>query len=148
MHAPFLHLAAQHTRMHASTGGQRCWREATLRRCCCLQPLGAPTMGSRWTRPPCFLLPGPSSQVSVCLCKDHAPDPHAPKAVALSLRSMSMQRCMCPGWFGAAALLNGLGREAQGGRVGPAALAALKVWAVGIPVRLGLLTLLMMLLRS
>ena len=40
------------------------------------------------------------------------------------------------GWFGAASLLGGFGKAAQGGRVGPAALAALKAWAVGVPVNL------------
>jgi hypothetical protein len=37
------------------------------------------------------------------------------------------------GWFAAASLSGGYGREAQGGRVGPALGAAAKSWAVGIP---------------
>ncbi|PSC76085.1 hypothetical protein C2E20_0525 [Micractinium conductrix] len=40
------------------------------------------------------------------------------------------------GWFGAAALLGGYGKAAQGGDAGAAAGAAAKAWAVGIPVGL------------
>lgn len=40
------------------------------------------------------------------------------------------------GWFVAAALLDGYGRAARGGAVGPAAAAAAKVWALGAPLGL------------
>ena len=39
-----------------------------------------------------------------------------------------------PGWFGSAALLGGFGKEAQGGRTGPAAITAAKCWALGTTV--------------
>jgi hypothetical protein len=41
-----------------------------------------------------------------------------------------------PGWFAAAPLLGGYGKEARGGAVGPAAVAAAKVWALGAPLGL------------
>jgi hypothetical protein len=55
-------------------------------------------------------------------------------ALLLQLMPCHDATCYASGWFGAAGLLGGFSREAQGGRVGPAALAALKVWAVGVPV--------------
>ena len=42
------------------------------------------------------------------------------------------------GWFPAAAALGGFGKAAQGGDVGAAARAALKSWAVGVPLGLAL----------
>ena len=44
-------------------GGWPCWWEGTPRHCCSLQPLAAPTMGSRSTQAPCCLSHGPSWQV-------------------------------------------------------------------------------------
>jgi hypothetical protein len=41
---------------------------------------------------------------------------------------------LCAGWFTSGALLGGFGQEAQGGKVGPAAAAAAKTWAVGVPL--------------
>ena len=38
------------------------------------------------------------------------------------------------GWYGAASLLGGYGGPATGSKAGPAASAALKTWAVAIPV--------------
>lgn len=38
------------------------------------------------------------------------------------------------GWFTSGALLGGFGREAQGGNLGPAAAAAAKTWALGVPL--------------
>lgn len=38
------------------------------------------------------------------------------------------------GWFTSGALLGGYGKEAQGGKVGPAAAAAAKTWALGVPL--------------
>lgn len=43
---------------------------------------------------------------------------------------------MAAGWFGSASVLGGYGQQAQDGYVGPAALTAAKVWAVGIPTAL------------
>lgn len=40
----------------------------------------------------------------------------------------------CAGWFTSGALLSGFGREAQGGKLGPAAAAAAKTWALGVPL--------------
>lgn len=40
------------------------------------------------------------------------------------------------GWFGAAALLGGYGKAAQGGNAGAAAGVAAKAWATGIPAGL------------
>ncbi|KAK9906716.1 hypothetical protein WJX75_006698 [Coccomyxa subellipsoidea] len=42
------------------------------------------------------------------------------------------------GWFGSAALLGGFGKEAQGGRTGPAAITAAKCWAGGLTVGIAL----------
>ncbi|EIE23939.1 hypothetical protein COCSUDRAFT_62467 [Coccomyxa subellipsoidea C-169] len=42
------------------------------------------------------------------------------------------------GWFGSAALLGGFGKEAQGGRTGPAAITAAKCWALGTTVGVAL----------
>lgn len=42
--------------------------------------------------------------------------------------------CACAGWFTSGALLGGFGREAQGGNLGPAAAAAAKTWALGVPL--------------
>lgn len=42
--------------------------------------------------------------------------------------------CLCAGWFTSGALLGGFGQEAQGGKVGPAAAAATKTWAIGVPL--------------
>jgi hypothetical protein len=38
------------------------------------------------------------------------------------------------GWFTSGALLGGFGRQAQGGKLGPAAAAAAKTWALGVPL--------------
>ncbi|CAL5227528.1 g10517 [Coccomyxa viridis] len=42
------------------------------------------------------------------------------------------------GWYGAASLLGGYSRPAIGGKAGPAAVAALKIWAVALPVAIAL----------
>jgi hypothetical protein len=42
--------------------------------------------------------------------------------------------CVCAGWFTSGAVLGGYGSAAQGGKVGPAALAAAKTWALGVPL--------------
>ncbi len=44
--------------------------------------------------------------------------------------------CVRAGWFLTAPFLGGYGPEAQGGKVGPAALAAAKCWAVATPLGL------------
>lgn len=44
------------------------------------------------------------------------------------------------GWFVAAPIMGGYGKDAQGGNTGKAAVAAAKSWAVGLPVGLTLRT--------
>lgn len=45
---------------------------------------------------------------------------------------------MAAGWLTAGAVVGGYGKDARGGNLGPATLAALKTWALGIPVSLNL----------
>lgn len=47
---------------------------------------------------------------------------------------MSCAAGWCAGWFTSGSLLGGFGQEAQGGKVGPAAAAAAKTWALGVPL--------------
>ena len=42
---------------------------------------------------------------------------------------------MCAGWYGAAGLLGGYSIPATGSKAAPAALTALKIWALALPVR-------------
>lgn len=42
---------------------------------------------------------------------------------------------MCAGWYGAAGLLGGYSSPATGSKAGPAALTAVKIWALALPVR-------------
>jgi hypothetical protein len=59
-----------------------------------------------------------------------AAQPHTPAAPLLPPPPRST------GWFAAAPLLGGYGKAARGGAPGPAAGAAAKVWAVGVPLGL------------
>lgn len=45
-----------------------------------------------------------------------------------------MSFCVCAGWFTSGAVVGGYGSAAQGGKVAPAALAAAKTWALGVPL--------------
>ena len=40
----------------------------------------------------------------------------------------------CPGWYGSASLLGGYSALATGGKARPAAMVALKTWALALPV--------------
>lgn len=66
-----------------------------------------------------------------CLAPNH---PHTP--LLLALNQYHKITPTPSGWFAAAPLLGGYGKDARGGAVGPAALAAAKCWAAGMPLAL------------
>lgn len=59
-----------------------------------------------------------------------------------SLAAYSAVAAPCPdtGWFTSAAFLGGFSSDAQGGNTGAAATAAVKTWAVGVPLGIVLRT--------
>ena len=59
----------------------------------------------------------------------------APAKANLRIYHSAKGSRMCAGWYGAAGLLGGYNSPATGSKAAPAALTAVKIWALALPVR-------------